>query len=314
MARRINKKVNLTPPVKRRVTPGDIGQEVLASQSDRDAGVTEADMVGVYYAVENHAANMRDFARQRITNTCIDISNEPDLQRHLAIMYLEDTIQRGTATDIVFSEEAQVMYDVPVTHTASEQDFLASLQVDLASVGLDSISEASTTAPLTLQLMVLKNLPTQLCGDDIAMAYDRLHESFAADSLEEIQARQAGESQDGLLGGEKDPDSGGFNPLGKWTILWAIILIFFVEFGLLFVMKQVAGLFSRWPLKPIYNFLRGMVQKVLKKISTIVLNIVFGESEGEEDDQFRSMQLQQAMLFAGGANPLVTIGTMVGIV
>lgn len=304
MARKLNKKVDLTPPRRRRVTPGDIGEQNVAQQPSAD-GISEGDMVGVYSSLADHAANVRAFARDRIANECIDISQQPTLQKHLALMHLEDSIQRGTEASATMTEERDVEYvDNEGLRTSEENEFLADLDRDLRSVGLDTIPDALTTAPLTLNLFVLKNLPTQLCGSDVTMVYDRLQEAYAVGSLQEASA----------LAEEEQAEPGDvFNPLNKWWILWSILMVFLVEFALLFAMKQIVGVFSRWPLKPIYRFLRGMVRKVLRTISNWVFKKIVGQSD-EENDAFKQLQIQQVLLFAGGANPLVEIGKLVGIV
>ena len=307
MAKRLNKNVNLVPPRRGRLTPGNVGEENVAAQDDIDKGFSEGDMVSLYSSLGDHAANLRAVARERIANNCIDISDQPEIQRHLAIMYLENQLAGGADSGLTFSEESEVPLIQPTEFTAEEEFFNTSLQNDLRSVGLDTIPDAGDLAPLTLNLMVLKNLPTRLCGSDVTMIADRVHETFAVGSLQEAEAR-ADEEQNAPSDGQ-----GKIDPLNNWIIIWVIFMVFIMEFGLLFIMKQVAGFFSRWPLKPIYNFLRGLVRKVLRKISTAIFRVVLGASD-EEADQFRQLQIQQILLFGQGANPLVQIGQLIGIV
>ena len=303
MARRLNKKVNLVPPKRSRVTPGDVGETNVAEQIEGDIG--EGDMAAIYHSIGDHAANIKAFARERIRNECIDISKQPDLQRHLAIMYLENSIETGAANNIIFNEEVTYTPEAPTEFTDSEQEFLSGLDRDLRSVGLDTIADASSIAPLTLNLMTLKNMPTRLCGSDVTMISDRVHELYAAGSLQEATA---------LADAENAPATGSDGTtLDKWLIIWAIFAVYLVEFGLLFALKSFVGFFDRWPLKVIFNFFKSMIRKILRHIASFVFRIVLGQDR-EEADKFKELQIQQLLLFAGGANPLVTIGGLLGIV
>ena len=166
-------------------------------------------------------------------------------------------------------------------------------------MGVDSVDEWIDVGPLTFSVAMIGNLPTRICGSDALDAYEMIVEDLNIDSLDDLL---------------EDPDVSDESPLNfKWAI-WTIFVMFILEFGLLFVLRSIAGVFSKWPLRIIYTFIRRLAVNTFRKIRDYAFTKVFhvpGMDE-EDDESLRKMQIQKILLFANG-NPLVGIGTKLGL-
>ena len=290
---KLNRDVQLTPPVRERLDPGVPGRSPSDERLDTD--MASLDMLGLHTSTADEARRLQEVGRKRVQDECYPV-DDLGVQKYLAWLHLRKATE-GDAGGVEFVGD----YEVPETDTSDPafSDWHAQMVSDGARMGVDSLDEWIDIGPLTFSVAMIGNLPTRICGSDALDAYELIVKDLGIDSL------------DSLL---EDPDVSDESPLNfKWAV-WTIFVMFILEFGLLFVLKSIAGVFSKWPLRIIYTFLRRLAINTFRKIRDYAFTKVFHVPgmENDDDESLRKMQIQKILLFANG-NPLVGIGTKLGL-
>lgn len=264
----------------------------------RDTDVTRFDMLGLHAGTADEARRIWGVAEKRIGAECYP-TDDLDVRKYLAWLHLWQSIQGKTdAPEVEFFQD-HVIRPSETEDDPGMREWLAGMEADGRKMGVENVPSFLDTAPLVFSVAMQGNLPTRICGSDALAAYQMMVDDLAIDSLDDLL---------------EDADASEENPLSfKWAV-WVIFVMFILEFGMLFVLKSIAGVFSKWPLKIIYIFLRKLAIKVFRRIRdyafTKVLHVP-GMNEGD-DESLRQMQIQKILLFANG-NPLVDIGAKLGL-
>ena len=318
LSSRVNKKVQISRPRvarldRRRTINSELEKSALGSTSDGKLDLKQEDMLLLWGSFYSMGKEIEQVAETRLKGVCYPIGDD-DIELRKAVAYLHTynaitnnkPITNYVNLENVSTESAS---ELPSTEsTPGDFSVLAQNEMTKHFGGIvNSHAEAADLAPMTYSSIVIKNLPTRICGEDFILAEKLFQNSVLATVVESDTPAVAPLKE---TKGELDPKH---YPLTNYQFIAAILLMWLLEFGLLFIIKNFALQIFKGPLSFVGRLIRNLCLRLLRKASNWIMKSILLDDDNEKKDEIRKLQVQKILLFAGN-NPFLFIAQNLGII
>ena len=288
---RLNKDVSFRRPTKGRIPV--VETQLEDPRADAEDTFSSIDSAIVYNLLGQHMGTLTEMAKERLKNSCMDISDKPKLQKMALNLLVAKAVRDGQSLE-QFYEQVEFEREHSVVNLGDVME----------AADANTLSDSIGTAPITVTAFLMKNAPTKICGDFLL-------------EMREMVTADISDNMDSIISTEYAEEGSADEAIEQeiLNVITAIIAIFFfwiIEVALLVVLKYFLGMINFWPLKGLYKVIKGAIQRLIRHIGGIVMRMVLGIDSDDPSQLIKSEQFA-FILNTAGANIFLRVTDRIGI-